>query len=387
MRTTTLTTLTSLTSLTSLLVLAIATPAAAQIVDPYSGSAPGASGPGAGGAVKPSPPPPPPVEVEGPVRATVLHVPVAEATPGESVAIVAVIDGAWAEPTLLARYRSGGGQWRDAAFEQSSAGGWFATIPADAIVPPGAEYYIVGAGNDGEVAHFASAREPQPIRIEPTLMDRLEQLDDARLGDRRESVSFDVDGHDFGNRYGNTDAFLRAELRWTHRVSRTLHSVGFGFGSIWGRTPDSNGIGGREEVALGRYGTAEVRLRAHPSVFVDGRLSLGVSDEGFLRGFGAAVFLGKPWRSNVSFGAEMLDDLGPTAFVRLQWDTAVPVLMGASIVRTDLPDAQVAANGLYIKYDVGYKVTPVFTAKAAVSYGSRDGAGRFGGGLGVQADF
>jgi hypothetical protein len=356
-------------------VLALAAPAAAQVVDPYA----------AGSRV--ATPVPAPVAVDGPARATVLHVPVAEAMPGEAVQIVAVIDGAWAEPTLLARYRSGNGAWRDAAFEQSSAGGWFATIPADAITPPGAEYYIVGATAAGEVAHFASAAAPQPIRIEPTLVDRLEQLDDVRLGGRRESVALDVDGHDFGNRYGNADAFLRAELRWTHRVSRTLHSVGFGFGSIWGHTPDSDGLGAQNQVALGRYGLAEVRVRAHPSVFVDARLALGVSDEGFLRGIGGALILGKPWRSNVSMGAEMLDDLGPSAYVRLQWDTAWPVLMGAAIVRTDLPDAQVSANGLYIKYDLGYRATPSVTVRGAVSYGSRDGAGRFGGGLGVQTDF
>ncbi|HUQ06592.1 MAG TPA: hypothetical protein VM261_29015 [Kofleriaceae bacterium] len=370
-------------TLTTFILLACASPAAAQVVDPYA-----ATGSGSKPAVTP-PRAAAPVAAEGPARATVLHVPVAEATPGEPVEIVAVIDGAWAEPALLARYRSRGGAWQDAAFEQSSAGGWFATIPAEAITPPGAEYYIVGATTDGngEVSHFASADAPQPIRIEPTLIDRLEQLDDVRLGNRRESVALDVDGHDFGNRYGNADAFVRAELQWTHRVSRTLHSVGFGFGSIWGRTPDSDGLGAQEQIALGRYGFAAVRVRAYPSVFVDGKLALGVSDEGFLRGLGGAVILGKPWRSNVSVGGEMLDDLGPTAFVRLQWDTAWPVLMGAAIVRTDLPDAQVSSNGLYIKYDAGYRATPSVTVRGALSYGSRDGAGRFGGGLGVQTDF
>ncbi len=377
MRTTTLTTLTTLVGLAAS--SGLAAPAAAQVVDPYAapGSKPGVA----------VPPPSPAAEVAGPARATVLHVPVAEAVPGEPVQIVAVIDGAWAEPTLLARYRSGGGAWHEARFEQSSAGGWFATIPAEAIASPGAEYYIVGAGAGGEVVHFASASAPQPILIEPTLVDRLERLDDVRLGDRKESVSLDVDGHDFGNRYGNTDAFLRAELRWTHRVSRTLHSIGFGFGSIWGHTPDQDGLAAVQQVALGRYGISEVRLRVHPSVFVDGRLALGVSDEGFLRGVGGAVTFGKPWRSNISAGAEMLDDLGPTAYVRLQWDTAPPLLMAASIVRTDLPDAQISAQGVYVKYDLAYKMQGWFTVRGAVSYGSRDGAGRFGGGLGVQTDF
>lgn len=321
------------------------------------------------------------------VRATVLHVPVAEAAPNLPVEIIAAIDGAWAEPTLLARYRSGGGEWKEAPFEQSSAGGWFATIPAAAIVPPGAEYYIVGRSAAGDIPHFASADAPQPIRIEPTLADRLEAIDDERLDGHREIVSLDIDGHDFGNRYHVDDAFLRAELRWTHRISRTLHSVGFGFGSIWGRTPDRDGRGALAQVALARYGTAEIRVRAHPSIFVDAKLALGVSDEGFLRGGGAAVFFGKPWRSNISAGAELLDDMGPTAYVRLQWDTAPPLLMGAAIVRTDLPDAQVSSAGLYLKYDLAYRMPGGLTVRGAVSYGSRDGAGRFGGGAGVGKDF
>lgn len=381
------------TTLTTLVMLAVASPAAAQIVDPYGAAGTGTGAkPAAGtGSSKPVPPPAPPftpAASNASARASVLHVPIAEATPGLAVEIVAAIDGAWAEPTLIARYRSGGNaEWHDAAFEQSSAGGWFATIPADAITPPGAEYYIVGATAEGEVAHFASATSPQPIRIEPTLIDRLEQLDDVRMNHKRESVSLDVDGHDFGNRYNNIDAFLRAELRWTHRVSRTLHSVGFGFGSIWGKTPDSDGAAAISTNALGRYGIAEVRVRAHPSVFIDGKLALGVSDEGFLRGIGGAITLGKPWRSNVSMGADILDDLGPSAYVRLQWDTAWPVLMGASIVQTDLPDAQVSSQGLYIKYDVAYHVVPTVTLRAGVSAGSRDGAGRFGGALGIQTDF
>jgi len=321
-------------------------------------------------------------------RATVLHVPVAEAEPRAPIELVAAIDGAWAEPVLLARWRiAGEPTWHDAPFEASSAGGWYAILPATASVPPGVEYYIVGVGAAGEVAHFATARDPQPIRIEPTLADRLEAADEARLGGRTESLAVDVDGHDFGNRYRKDDAFLRAELRWTHRVSRTLHGLGFGFGSIWGRTPDGEGRGADVETTLARYGFAAVRVRAHPSVYLDGRLALGVSHDGFTAGTAGAITFGRPWRSNLSLGADYLGDLGGTGYVRLQWDTATPLLMGASIVRTDLPGAVLEANGLYVKYDVQWTVRPALTVRGAISYGSRDGSGRVGGGLGVQTDF
>lgn len=321
-------------------------------------------------------------------RATLLHRPVASADAGRAIELIAVIDGAWAEPTLVARYRArGSGAWREAPFERSSAGGWYATIPADVVVAPGPEYYIVGRGAAGETAHYASAESPQPIRIEATVVDRLAELDRRRTGGRTEAIAFDVDAHDFGNRYGGADWFVRSELRWTHRISGRLQSIGFGFGAIQGRTPDREGAVADDAVTAGRYGLAEVRLRPHPSLFIDGRLTLGVSHEGFLRGIGGAITFGKPWRSNLSVGGEILDDLGPTAHVRLQWDTAPPLLMGAAIIRTDLPGALLDAAGLYLKYDVTYRLRAALAVRAALSYGARDGAAHVGGGLGVEASF
>ena len=333
------------------------------------------------------PAPAPAIAALAAARATVLHVPVAAAVSSKPVSLVAVVDGAWAEPVLLARYRTVGGPWREAAFERSSAGGWYATIPGDAVQPPGAEYYIVGLVATGEVGHFASALRPQPIRVEPTVYDRLAHLDRERTAGRTESITLDVDGHDFGNRYDGKDRFLRGELRWQHRISSRLHSVGFGFGTISGHTPDREGPEAGNALRSARYGLAELRLRPHPSLFIDTRLVLGVSHDGFMPGVGGAVFFGKPWRSNVSIGGESLRDLGGSAWVRLQWDTATPVLMGAAIVRSDLPGVVIDPNGLYLKYDAAYRLDPGFAVRAAVSYGSRDGAGSFGGGLGLEANF
>ena len=64
-----------------------------------------------------------------------------------------------------------------------------------------------------------------------------------------------------------------------------------------------------------------------------------------------------------------------------------PLLMGASIVRTDLPGALVDAAGLYIAYDVAYRLDPRFTVRAQLSYGARDGTAHLGGGLGTAVAF
>jgi hypothetical protein len=109
--------------------------------------------------------------------------------------------------------------------------------------------------------------------------------------------------------------------------------------------------------------------------------------EGFDHGVRGGLTFGKPWRSCLTIGGERLGDLGPSAWVRLQWDTAPPLLMGASIVRTDLPGAVVDAAGLYLGYDVSYRIAQRLTLRGQLSYGSRDGAAHFGGGFGSSVEF
>lgn len=353
-----------------LALLALAGPAAAA--PPPAAPAPAAPAPAA-----PAPAAP---------RTLVVHVPPLTADAGAPIELAAQIAAPFAE-ALAARWRPiGEAAWRDAIFERSSAGGWFATLPAAA--PPGVEYYIAGVGGAGaEVAHFASAGAPHVVRVVPSLTDRLEEIDLARQRGRRNEVSLDVIGHDFGNRYGLTDRFLRGELAYTRRLSRALHHVAFGFGAIQGRTPLAESATGGDELRRMRYGFGEVRLRAHPSFFVDLRGALGAGEDGFELGVRGAVTFGKPWRSCVAVGGEYLGGVGPTGWVRLQWDTAPPLLMGASIVRTDLPGVEIDPGGLYIAYDVSYRVADRLALRAQLSYGARDGAAHLGGGLGTAVDF
>ena len=319
-------------------------------------------------------------------HALVVHVAPNAVEAGQPIELEAMVDAPFAE-ALTVRWRPIGDRaWHDATFERSTAGGWYATLPPAAA--PGVEYYIQGKdGSGAEVDHFASAAAPHTVHVDPSLMDRLETLDRERLGDLHDEVAFEVAGHDFGNRYDIADRFLRGELAYTHRMLRFVYHVAFGYGAIAGRTPimsDPN----QPSVYHGlNYGFGEVRLRLQPSVFVDMRADLGVSDGGFAGGARGQVTFGKPWRSSLQLGGEYLTDLGGTAWVRLQWDTAPPFLMGASIVRTDLPGTTIDPIGLYLVYDASYPITDRVRVKGQVSYGSRDGAAHFGGGFGGSVAF
>jgi len=335
------------------------------------------------------PPAPPPARpaIEG--RATVLHVPPGQAPDAEPLRLVAVIDAAVSEPVIVARYRLLGSRdrFQEVPFERSSAGGYFATVPAEAVSRPGIEYYIAGRdAGGGEVAHFASERQPHPVVVDAPRIERLARSDDERMGGRLDTIRLDVDGHNFGNRYGRDDYFLRSEISWTHHFLRALYGVSFGYGAIEGKTPETDLPGALAVKKSARFGFSEVRTRIHESVFVDLRATLGVDRDDLEYGGSGAVILGRPWRSSFQFGGEMLRSMGPTAFVRLQWDTAPPFLMGASVVKTDMPDA-VLTDGLYVKYDISYPLMDRLELRAAVSYGSRDGASHWGGGAGAALSF
>jgi len=319
-------------------------------------------------------------------HALVVHVAPTESAPGDPIELAAMIDAPYAE-TLSVRWRAiGEPGWHDALFERSSAGGWYATLPP--APAPGVEYFIRGTDAAGaEVAHFASAQAPHVVHVEPSLTDRLEQVDRDRLGGFVDEVSLDVIDHNFGNRYGLEDHYERGEIVYTHKFLRALHEIGFGFGEIEGRTPLMSAPDAQDAVKGSRYGFGQVRLRLDPSVFFDGRLGLGVSQDGFGGNVRGVLTFGKPWRSSVQFGAEYIADLGPSVWARLQWDTAPPVLMGASVVRTDLPGAVLSRFGVYLAYDIAYRVTPRFSIKGQVSYGPRDGGAHVGGGLGTAVAF
>jgi hypothetical protein len=317
-------------------------------------------------------------------HALVVHVPPIASPAGAPIELQAMIDAPYVEK-LVVRYRAIGEQaWHDLPFDRSSAGGWYASLPP--ATPPGVEYYIAGTDVKGaEVDHFASAQAPHIVRIEPSVIDRLEAQDRVRLGNLDNELSVDVIGHDFGNRYALDDRFVRGEIVYTHRVLRALHEIGFGFGAIQGRTPDA-----MEDASVDhglRYGFGQLRVRIDPSVFLDARIGMGVSHDGFGGQTRGQLTFGKPWRSCLQVGAEYISDLGPSGWVRLQWDTAPPLLMGASIVRTDLPGSMTSAIGLYVAYDVAYRVTDRVTVRGQVSFGPRDGVAHPGGGLGTAVAF
>ena len=320
---------------------------------------------------------------------TVRHVPPAEAIEGRALRLVAVVDQAWGANGVLVRYRAArqGGEFHEVAFERSSGGGYYATIPAADVRRPGVEYTIVAQHRDGSVvAHFATAEWPHEVRVEPDAGARWIEVERRRLDGRDSGFALQAAFVNFGTTYGD-DYFMRGEASWTHRVVTGLYSFKLGYGAIEGLTPEDRMPRAPTLDTGFRYGFGEARFRAGSRLWLDLGALLGFSHDGFAAGVRAQALIGRDDRTCVVLGGETIGGLGGSTWVRLQWDTVVPFLMSAELRKTDLP-ASPLEGGQTLSYTIDYPLSLGVRLGANVSFSSRDRRpGGFGGGLSAALDF
>ncbi len=358
---------------------ALAQPGDDQPISPYGDDEPTADSSG------PKPPKatakaPAPAEPDVPPdHAVIRHVPPTEAEAGSKLKLIAVIENGWVEDGLVANYRvTGTAEYTSVDFERSSAGGYFALIPARDIGREGVEYYITGRKTGA--LHFGSAENPHPVRVEPATEDRWIEVERARLGDYRYAVDASLEYFDFGNTHGR-DRFARGHVDWSHLLVDELYAINLGFAFLQGGTPSGLMADAVNNDARVRYGYGGVRWRMADKVWVDGKAMMGFGEKGFAAGVGGALTLGNDWRTAVTVGGEAMTELSYKAFIRLQWDTVPGVLMSAEVATTNQPDAQIDA-GSYVEYRIRYPFTKAMELAGSVNFAARGNRpGGFGGGL------
>jgi hypothetical protein len=328
----------------------------------------------------------PRVATATPTRATVVHVPPLEAAAGRELRLVAIIDDAWVEDGVIVHYRPGGsdGAYAEAIFERSSAGGYFARIPAQSVDRRGIEYYISSA--TGDSYHFASPRAPHRVRVEPSSDRRWIEVERRRLGGRRYAIDSELIYHDFGDVHGS-DRFAEGHVDWTYRLVDRLYAIKLGFAFLEGQTPSGTEEGAMPIDAGARYGYGAVRWRLRDKLWVDGKVMMGFGKEGFVTGIGGALTLGNDWRTAVIIGAEAMDELSYKAWITLQWDTVPGVLMSATAATTNQPGAQIDA-GSYVEYELRLPIGDELELAGVANFGARGNRpGGFGGGLRTRYQF
>jgi hypothetical protein len=342
----------------------------------------------------------------------VYHVPPAEAAAGQPLVVEATVDRAW-QSTLELHYRLlGADAWRTALFELRQEGTYSATVPADAIRPPGFEYHIASVARDGQAsAHFASAADPYRVAIlePPASLARRQEL--ALYHDRRSRARLAFEYIDYGSRrisrmgaesVSVPDRYLRGDIEATYRLLRfPLHSLRFGYTYLVGTTPETERGDGVCDMGLGdqdddfcEYGAGfkaggwvelELRFLRIVHLLVRGQVHAATRD--FNWGTRDELRIGSELGSHVALGVEALRDVGTAVYFRLGWDTVPRLPMAATIEITDFPAPHRAA-AVRLLYDVAYPMDNGLRLGLRAGYQARDqGIGGPTVGASVALDF
>jgi hypothetical protein len=337
--------------------------------------------------------------------ARVFHVPPADAEVGQPLVLVAEVDRAWAA-SLEVRYRpADGGPWSEARFQRSDDG-YIASIPADVMVPPGIDYFIVGHADGAEATHFASAEAPH--RVEVYLGgDVLRATRELELvGGRRARFRIAGEWVDYGSRTlegrSIADRYYRVEADLTYLLlAYPLHALRFGFTRLEGIVPVTERGAGpcRDEpvepdadrcaldAGFAGGGWVELRWRIDDRLRIeaDTRLMVQATPAGFNIGGRGELRAGDERGSHVALGTEAIADVGVAYFVRLGWATVPRLPMAATVEVTDFP-APTRARGVRLVYDLAYPFDTGLRVGLRLGYQARD-QGIGGATLGANAAF
>lgn len=332
------------------------------------------------------------------------HVPPAEAPPAAALELLASVGQAW-ESSLELRYRAiGSVEWHSAMFTRRGDSAFAVTIPAEAVAPPGLEYFILGTRPDGStVLHFASAEHPHPVRVFPAPLELRQERYLARYEHRRASIHLAGEYVDYGSRrFGDTllpDRYYRIDAGVSYRLLRfPLASLRFGYTHLIGETPlSSRGDDGwceptatsscTIEAGLKGGGWFELRFSIRDGIELDTRGMVMATQEGFNVGTRGELRLGNERGNHLALGTEIIADVGTAGFVRLGWGTVPDLPMAATVEVTDFPAPHRAA-AVRLVYDVARPLANGLLLGARVGYQARDQ--RVGGvtlGLNTTFDF
>lgn len=318
----------------------------------------------------------------------VRHVPPAEALPAEPLSLSAQVDRAW-ESTLEIRYRAvGTSAWQAEAFRREADDRYAVTIPAESIMPPGVEYFIVSTLDGAEPApQFASADSPHRVHVYRDEEEVRREAYLAKYEDRKARAHVAFQYVDFGSRTLDDrsirDSYYRVDADFSYRLLRfPLSALRFGYTRLEGDVPVTERGDDpdqmcevlddcQEEAGFKVGGWFELRFTFVDGVELDARGIVIATTSGFEVGGRGEFRIGVEDSTHVAIGGEYLGEAGSDAFVRLGWGTVPGLPMAATVQVTDLP-AKHRAAGVRLLYDIQRPLENGLKVGLRIGYQARD---------------
>jgi hypothetical protein len=322
----------------------------------------------------------------------VRHVPPGDAEAGKQLELVA--EAPPTTPTLVAQVRMHGTQaYKPIELVRRDEGHWVAVVPAEAVAPPGIDYFLVA----GDQPVFASAQWPHTMTVRSTPEDERRGRDLVRAQNRRSIVHTQGEWVEYGRRnYDGArldDHYYRLEGDFSYRLlAYPLEEIRVGGTYMLGQTVASNDqmcptpdpCSANAGLKAGWF---ELGLAAVEGVRLDARMIAMATAEGFAVGGRGEARLGSREASHVAIGAEYLADTGASGFFRLGWGTVPKLPMAATVEITNLP-ASHRETGVRLYYDIAREVVPGLRLGLRVGYAARtQSVAGFTGGAGASVEF
>ncbi len=319
-------------------------------------------------------------EEQGKPDVKVLHLPPSEAAVSEPLIIKAEVTAGWHLSRARVFYRRmGEKKFSSVDLQRSSTGDYAATIPAERVVSPGIEYYIVSKTRDGqEHRHFADPSNPHQVTVHDSAASTRERALLARHLGNRSRMMVSGGWVDFGDRVATDgrsfkDYYWHMKLDYTYRLLTWLYSIRLGGGLV--RSDTLSGVRDPDPDTANKdpglyYGFSELRLRFHDLAGAKFKVMLGVTREGFSFGGGTALIVGYDPGTHVEVGFEGAIGLGVSGYIRLAWDTVPGFPMAASVGVTNYP-----GNGdeaVQFLFDVERRMFDWWIVAVRAGYQARD---------------
>jgi hypothetical protein len=223
-------------------------------------------------------------------------------------------------------------------------------IPADAVRPPGVDYFVeVSAPNGASGLAFRAPSDPMRVAVRPiALTDRFaEQTNRSTLTFSAEYLDFaTLDKRDGDRR----DKLYAATVDIGYRIDSPIQRVGVGYGTIGGvggyRNFTYDPAGSPLPESAYHYGYADIEA-GHPKWgTLGGKLIAGVGSNGFAMGVEGRARVGRWDGTNLTVTGRNIPEVGWATDVRLGTQPVASTLLGISVGATDQPNKGDAAAKL-----------------------------------------
>jgi hypothetical protein len=319
----------------------------------------------------------------------ILHASPGRWRPGQKLGLAFLVEVPQSVAAAWLHYRKLGSEtYRKTELVPSGDGYLRGAVAADEVDAPGLEYFVEIVGQDGGVgsAH-GTPKHPVVVSVEDTEVDRI--FVQRR---NRSRVSLSSSYQDFATFDGRggapRDNLFQFEVDFFYRLRTFLYGMRVGMGVLNGEGGSINPrVGETEPEKVGfNYGYTELEFRGSDALALLVRGIAGLGKDGM--GFGAEgrLRLGSEERTNLTFGASTLQDIGFVSELKLTWDVFKRIPLAFAVAVSDQP-AQ-GELGVRFSTDVGVRILDWMRPTLQLSYQGRNVThSGMGAGLGLVFDW